>query len=66
MIFEKQDANLKNQILTISDAYGREIESLSIKNEKSVWDTRQIKSGVYFYDFESQKSRIGGKILIIK
>lgn len=66
VIFEKQDANLKNQILTISDAYGREIESLSIKNEKSVWDTRQIKSGVYFYDFESQKSRIGGKILIIK
>lgn len=66
VIFEKQDANLKNQILTISDAYGREIESLSIKNEKLVWDTRQIKPGVYFYAFESQKSRIGGKILIIK
>lgn len=66
VIFESPEANIKDKVLTIADVFGEKVKSLIIKNGPTVWDTHQIKAGVYFYTIESEKSRSGGKIIIIR
>ena len=55
----------KNVIL-INDVLGQVVATLSIKNQKLVWDTRNIKSGVYFYTLRTKGLNKSGKIIIRK
>ncbi|MCK4638128.1 MAG: T9SS type A sorting domain-containing protein [Bacteroidales bacterium] len=56
----------KNVIL-INDVFGQVVETLSLKNEKTVWDTREVSSGTYFYCLQSGLNTIErGKVVIIK
>ena len=55
----------KNVIL-INDIFGQLVTTLPIKNEKTVWDTREVSSGTYFYYIQSGIKIIErGKVVII-
>jgi hypothetical protein len=66
VIFEDQDGTFKNKVLTVTNAYGQKITSFFIENETTYWDIRQIKAGIYFYSFEKDNSRFGGKIIVMR
>jgi hypothetical protein len=56
----------KNVIL-INDVFGQVIATLPIKNEKTVWDCREVSSGTYIYCLQSGLNTIErGKVVIIK
>jgi hypothetical protein len=72
VIFEIKGSKIKGNIL-IKDIFGQQIAELPIKNQKSkiinqkkVWDTRKIKSGVYFYTLNASGFNKFGKIVISK
>jgi len=52
--------------ITISDTSGNIIEQFSISGKQGqyIWDTRVIKSGVYFYTLISNGLSKSGKIII--
>ncbi len=59
--------NRGKNIILINDVFGQVVETLPIKNEKTVWDTREMSSGTYFYCIQSGLNTIErGKILILK
>lgn len=66
VIFVDQEGSYKNQVLTVTNAYGQKITSFIIENETTYWDIRQIKAGIYFYSFEKDNSRFGGKIIVMR
>jgi hypothetical protein len=66
VVFERKEENPVSPIIMICDAYGRKISSIYINKEQTVWDTRQVKAGVYFYSLIPGNARLGGKIIIIK
>ena len=56
----------KNVIL-INDIFGQLVTMLTLKNEKTVWDTREMSSGTYFYWLQNSLNAIErGKVVIIK
>jgi len=54
---------VKNIIL-INNVLGQVIAKLPIKNEKTLWDTRNIKPGIYFYTLNVLGFNKSGKIVI--
>jgi len=56
---------VKNIIL-INNVLGQVIARLPIKNEKTLWNTRNIKPGIYFYNLNTSGFSISGKIIIRK
>jgi len=66
VIFEVQDHKIKRQDIIIKNLIGQQIAVLPINSNKTVWDTRSIKSGIYFYTFYSNGKNISGKILVNK
>ncbi len=45
----------------IVDVFGHEVKRLPVKAEKTVWDCREVKNGIYFYRME-----IDGKVVVQK
>ena len=53
----------KNGIL-ISDVFGQKVAVLPVKSEKTVWDTREIKAGMYFYRVTIEGILYCGKVIV--
>lgn len=54
----------QSPLLTITNTLGQQITQLEVKGEKTVWDTREIKPGVYFYRVALKGIHYSGKIMI--
>jgi hypothetical protein len=65
VVFELKERP-KKSIVQISNVFGDQVEVLFVKAEKTVWDTRQTKSGIYFYRAEVDGEVLSGKIVIQK
>jgi hypothetical protein len=52
--------------LRIYNPYGQMVAELPVKDEKTVWDTRDIRAGVYFYTFVANGQSQSGKLIISK
>jgi hypothetical protein len=61
------DSDAEGEI-RISDVSGKQIASLTItgKQGQKIWDTREIKSGVYFYTLNFSGFNKSGKIVVSK
>ncbi len=64
----KLPENKSEGIIRISDATGKLIETLSIKGiqGQTIWDTRKVKPGVYFFLLDVSGITKTGKIIIHK
>ena len=56
----------KNPILRIHNVFGQEVAQIPLKSEITVWDTRRIKNGIYFYQIYMDCTIKSGKIIISK
>ncbi len=72
VVFEFKE-NIKKGSIQISNIFGQVVATLSIKNQKSkiknqklVWDMREVKPGVYFFRYEMNGVWGSGKIVISK
>ncbi|MCK4289110.1 MAG: T9SS type A sorting domain-containing protein, partial [Bacteroidales bacterium] len=72
VIFELKEKIIKGNI-QISNIFGQVVATLSIKNQKLkienqklVWDTREVKPGLYFFRYEMNGVWGSGKIVISK
>ena len=54
----------KGPAIIINNVLGNLMTKLPINTENTVWDTRNVKDGVYFYTIKSNAYQITGKILI--
>jgi hypothetical protein len=61
-------ANATSGVIVINDASGREVASMPVsgKQGQKIWDTREIKSGVYFYTLHVSGFNKSGKIVVSK
>jgi len=68
VIFEIQDSRIRNQDarLLVIDVFGQEVASFPFLEDKMVWDCREVKNGLYFYNIEIEGKRYGGKVVIQK
>ncbi|MBE9480205.1 MAG: T9SS type A sorting domain-containing protein [Bacteroidetes bacterium] len=59
---------MSNGVIKITDVYGKLIETIAISGNKGqwIWDTRNIKQGVYFYNLNTAGFSKTGKIIINK
>lgn len=64
---QSSEFNLKgNNSITVINAIGQQVASLPVKSEVTMWDTREMKSGIYFYNIEINDKIKNGKIIITK
>ncbi|NOX45823.1 MAG: T9SS type A sorting domain-containing protein, partial [Chlorobi bacterium] len=56
----------QNVTIHIVNVFGEQVETLLIKAEKTVWDTREVQSGIYFYHVEIDGKVFSGKIVVQK
>lgn len=54
------------QTISITNIYGREIVQIPLIGDKTVWDTRGVAEGVYFYRIENGNAFVSGKVIILK
>ncbi len=72
VIFEHQAknqqhiSNSKQNVIQIMNVFGKLIDELPVKSGKTVWDTRKIKPGVYYYILKTNDSVKPGKLVISK
>ena len=68
VIFELQDTRYKMQDawIIITNIFGQEVMRIPLIQEKTVWDTRKINSGVYFYSITVNGINESGKIVVSK
>ena len=52
--------------VVVVNIFGQTITKLPVKAEKTVWDTRDVQNGIYFYSVELEGNLINGKIVIQK
>jgi hypothetical protein len=70
VVFEVQSLRFnvqggKNEsIIVISDVFGQRVAELNLKNEKTVWDCREIQGGIYIYNLEIEGNKYVGKLII--
>ena len=50
--------------VVIVNVFGQEVASLPVRHEKTVWDTRTVTNGIYFYRVEIEGKVVSGKIVI--
>jgi len=67
ILFEVQSTKVKtgNEI-RILDTYGREVFRMPVSKNITVWDTKDIDSGIYFYNFRCNTTVQSGTIIIAK
>ena len=60
--------DISKGVIKIIDVYGKIIETIAISGYQGqrIWDTRNIKSGVYFYNLNIEGFSKIGKIVISK
>lgn len=51
-------------IISISDMFGRLITEIPVESKKTVWDAREIQSGVYSYGIRNPGILSNGKVII--
>ncbi|MBC8489253.1 MAG: T9SS type A sorting domain-containing protein [Bacteroidetes bacterium] len=63
-----QSVSVRNPpAIQITNIFGQMMAELPIKNEKTVWDIREVSGGTYFYCLQSGLNAIErGKIIILK
>jgi hypothetical protein len=67
MIFEAiEHIQLNHSEILIQDIYGNQIASLILNSPKTVWDTRNIPGGIYFYQTIIDGEFMSGKVVISK
>ena len=49
----------------VVNVFGQQVAELPVTSEKTVWDTRQTKKGIYFYILELEGKVVSGKLTII-
>lgn len=64
VVFELKKPVLSGTI-TISDITGRQVASMPIAEEKTVWQTAGLPSGVYLYRIEGANAVASGKLVIL-
>jgi len=73
VVFEVPSSIIQNSLhnkvakcpaIIINNVLGNLMTKLPINTENTVWDTRNVKDGVYFYTIKSNAYQITGKILI--
>lgn len=73
MVFEVPSSSIQNPLrnkgakdpnVIISNVLGSQVAMLPLNNEKTVWDTRKVKAGIYFYMLKSNETQITGKFII--
>ena len=64
VVFEVNNSKNYNQNLIITNSFGQQIAILTAKNDKTIWDTRKIKPGIYFYSYTTEIVHKSGKIVI--
>ena len=62
--------------VVVFNVFGQEVISLPVKDEKTVptsaslrralWDTRNVKNGIYFYHLEIEEKIVSGKVIVQK
>jgi hypothetical protein len=57
---------LSQGTIQIRNPYGQLVAELPAMDEKTVWDTRGIRAGMYYYTFTDSGKSQSGKILIIR
>jgi len=50
--------------IQIMDVFGQVVARLPVRAEKTVWDTRNIQSGIYFYRMEIKGIVYSGKVVV--
>ncbi|MDY0344857.1 MAG: hypothetical protein RBR28_14880 [Lentimicrobium sp.] len=50
----------------ITDIFGHTIEEVVITGAKTIWGSRAVAPGTYFYQFDDGKQVNSGKLLIVK
>jgi hypothetical protein len=63
-VIARSGATKQSPMLTITNTFGQQIAQLEIKDTKTVWDTRQVYSGVYFYRVVIENTTYSGKTVI--
>ena len=67
LIFETKEHNqLDHSEILIRDIYGNQITTVMLNSNQTVWDTRIIPVGIYFYQTVIDGEVVSGKILISK
>jgi hypothetical protein len=57
---------LSSGTISINDITGRQVASMQITGEKTVWQPAGIPSGVYLYRIEGAATVTSGKLVILK
>jgi len=57
-------SKLGSSVIKIMDVYGNEVDRLKITNEKTVWYTKDVTRGLYFYKIENGGDVLSGKIVV--
>lgn len=55
---------LHSTTITVTDICGRQIATIALTGERTVWQTAEVKPGFYLYKLESKESSSVGKFLI--
>jgi hypothetical protein len=63
-VIARSGVTKQSPMLAITNTLGQQIAQLEIKDAKTVWDTRQVYSGVYFYRVVIKDTPYSGKIMI--
>ncbi len=64
VVFELKNTMLSGRI-TISDITGRQLASMPITGEKTIWQTAGLPSGVYLYRIEGATAVASGRLVIL-
>ncbi len=70
VVFEFKDKRQKTKdkngekTIRISNIFGQLVATLQVKSEKTVWDTREIKAGMYFYRVNIEGMLYCGKVIV--
>ncbi len=52
--------------VVVFNIFGQEVIKLPIMDIKTVWDTREVKNGIYFHHLEIEGKMISGKVVVQK
>ena len=67
LIFETKEHNqLDHSEILIRDIYGNQITTVMLNSNQTVWDTRSIAPGIYFYRTVIDGEVVSGKIIFKK
>jgi len=63
--FKVQSSELEvGSEIRVKNVMGEKVTRLPVKSERTVWDCRDAKEGIYFYSIQSGEWRLNGKIIV--